>query len=74
MFFQAGALVLDPMCGLGTILLEAAKEWPVSIPAPAAGSLQGNGTCGDGVFSLPVRPKPIAAWKGETKPTFLGSC
>ncbi|KAM9187494.1 U6 snRNA (guanine-N(2))-methyltransferase THUMPD2 isoform 1-T1 [Dugong dugon] len=25
---QAGALVLDPMCGLGTILLEAAKEWP----------------------------------------------
>ncbi|NWW38343.1 THUM2 protein, partial [Panurus biarmicus] len=24
----AGALVLDPMCGLGTILLEAAKEWP----------------------------------------------
>lgn len=27
---QAGAVVLDPMCGLGTILLEAAKEWPVS--------------------------------------------
>ncbi|NXP00349.1 THUM2 protein, partial [Certhia brachydactyla] len=25
---RAGALVLDPMCGLGTILLEAAKEWP----------------------------------------------
>ncbi|XP_004616144.2 THUMP domain-containing protein 2 isoform X2 [Sorex araneus] len=25
---QAGAFVLDPMCGLGTILLEAAKEWP----------------------------------------------
>ncbi|XP_017589299.1 PREDICTED: THUMP domain-containing protein 2 isoform X2 [Corvus brachyrhynchos] len=25
---SAGALVLDPMCGLGTILLEAAKEWP----------------------------------------------
>ncbi|NXI01598.1 THUM2 protein, partial [Pachycephala philippinensis] len=25
---NAGALVLDPMCGLGTILLEAAKEWP----------------------------------------------
>ncbi|XP_045684798.1 THUMP domain-containing protein 2 isoform X2 [Phyllostomus hastatus] len=25
---EAGALVLDPMCGLGTILLEAAKEWP----------------------------------------------
>ncbi|XP_067841170.1 THUMP domain-containing protein 2 isoform X2 [Heptranchias perlo] len=24
----AGSLVLDPMCGLGTILLEAAKEWP----------------------------------------------
>ncbi|XP_010148153.1 PREDICTED: THUMP domain-containing protein 2, partial [Eurypyga helias] len=24
----AGAFVLDPMCGLGTILLEAAKEWP----------------------------------------------
>lgn len=23
--------MLDPMCGLGTILLEAAKEWPVSI-------------------------------------------
>ncbi|XP_012643986.1 U6 snRNA (guanine-N(2))-methyltransferase THUMPD2 isoform X1 [Microcebus murinus] len=23
-----GAFVLDPMCGLGTILLEAAKEWP----------------------------------------------
>ncbi|XP_051831121.1 THUMP domain-containing protein 2 [Antechinus flavipes] len=23
-----GAVVLDPMCGLGTILLEAAKEWP----------------------------------------------
>ncbi|XP_053878712.1 THUMP domain-containing protein 2 isoform X2 [Malaclemys terrapin pileata] len=27
---SAGAFVLDPMCGLGTILLEAAKEWPVS--------------------------------------------
>ncbi|XP_030921064.1 THUMP domain-containing protein 2 [Geospiza fortis] len=26
----AGALVLDPMCGLGTILLEAAKEWPAA--------------------------------------------
>ncbi|XP_028922759.1 THUMP domain-containing protein 2 [Ornithorhynchus anatinus] len=25
---NAGSLVLDPMCGLGTILLEAAKEWP----------------------------------------------
>ncbi|XP_075811388.1 U6 snRNA (guanine-N(2))-methyltransferase THUMPD2 isoform X1 [Microtus pennsylvanicus] len=25
---KAGALVLDPMCGLGTILVEAAKEWP----------------------------------------------
>ncbi|XP_039947326.1 THUMP domain-containing protein 2 isoform X3 [Hirundo rustica] len=25
---EAGALVLDPMCGLGMILLEAAKEWP----------------------------------------------
>ncbi|XP_036992105.2 THUMP domain-containing protein 2 isoform X2 [Artibeus jamaicensis] len=25
---KAGALVLDPMCGLGTILLEAATEWP----------------------------------------------
>ncbi|XP_039947324.1 THUMP domain-containing protein 2 isoform X1 [Hirundo rustica] len=25
---SAGALVLDPMCGLGMILLEAAKEWP----------------------------------------------
>ncbi|EMP36583.1 THUMP domain-containing protein 2, partial [Chelonia mydas] len=25
---NAGAFVLDPMCGLGTILLEAAKEWP----------------------------------------------
>ncbi|NXW47704.1 THUM2 protein, partial [Nyctiprogne leucopyga] len=25
---SAGAFVLDPMCGLGTILLEAAKEWP----------------------------------------------
>ncbi|KAM4867051.1 U6 snRNA (guanine-N(2))-methyltransferase THUMPD2 [Thomomys bottae] len=25
---KAGTLVLDPMCGLGTILLEAAKEWP----------------------------------------------
>uniref|UniRef100_A0A4X1SS65 THUMP domain containing 2 n=1 Tax=Sus scrofa TaxID=9823 RepID=A0A4X1SS65_PIG len=25
---EAGAFVLDPMCGLGTILLEAAKEWP----------------------------------------------
>ncbi|NXO44811.1 THUM2 protein, partial [Locustella ochotensis] len=25
---SAGSLVLDPMCGLGTILLEAAKEWP----------------------------------------------
>ncbi|XP_051630719.1 THUMP domain-containing protein 2 isoform X1 [Manacus candei] len=25
---RAGAFVLDPMCGLGTILLEAAKEWP----------------------------------------------
>uniref|UniRef100_A0A452GJ06 THUMP domain-containing protein n=1 Tax=Gopherus agassizii TaxID=38772 RepID=A0A452GJ06_9SAUR len=27
---SAGAFVLDPMCGLGTILLEAAKEWTVS--------------------------------------------
>ncbi|XP_024609379.1 THUMP domain-containing protein 2 isoform X1 [Neophocaena asiaeorientalis asiaeorientalis] len=25
---KAGGVVLDPMCGLGTILLEAAKEWP----------------------------------------------
>ncbi|KAG8123119.1 hypothetical protein E2320_018547 [Naja naja] len=25
---KAGAFVLDPMCGLGTILLEAAIEWP----------------------------------------------
>ncbi|XP_062934183.1 THUMP domain-containing protein 2 isoform X2 [Cynocephalus volans] len=25
---EDGAFVLDPMCGLGTILLEAAKEWP----------------------------------------------
>ncbi|XP_067883550.1 THUMP domain-containing protein 2 isoform X2 [Heterodontus francisci] len=25
---KAGSFVLDPMCGLGTILLEAAKEWP----------------------------------------------
>ncbi|XP_037663243.1 THUMP domain-containing protein 2 isoform X2 [Choloepus didactylus] len=25
---KAGAFVLDPMCGFGTILLEAAKEWP----------------------------------------------
>ncbi|NP_001086861.1 THUMP domain containing 2 L homeolog [Xenopus laevis] len=25
---HVGALVLDPMCGVGTILLEAAKEWP----------------------------------------------
>ncbi|NWU61015.1 THUM2 protein, partial [Pterocles burchelli] len=25
---SAGAFVLDPMCGLGTILLEAAREWP----------------------------------------------
>ncbi|XP_036608214.1 THUMP domain-containing protein 2 isoform X2 [Trichosurus vulpecula] len=25
---NVGAVVLDPMCGLGTILLEAAKEWP----------------------------------------------
>uniref|UniRef100_A0A8C6RAF1 U6 snRNA (guanine-N(2))-methyltransferase THUMPD2 n=1 Tax=Nannospalax galili TaxID=1026970 RepID=A0A8C6RAF1_NANGA len=25
---KAGAFVLDPMCGLGTILVEAAKEWP----------------------------------------------
>ncbi|XP_012918441.1 THUMP domain-containing protein 2 isoform X1 [Mustela nigripes] len=25
---KAGAFVFDPMCGLGTILLEAAKEWP----------------------------------------------
>ncbi|NXY24755.1 THUM2 protein, partial [Atrichornis clamosus] len=25
---SAGARVLDPMCGLGTILLEAAREWP----------------------------------------------
>ncbi|XP_058524012.1 THUMP domain-containing protein 2 isoform X2 [Ochotona princeps] len=26
---KAGVFVLDPMCGLGTILLEAAKEWPI---------------------------------------------
>ncbi|XP_013373080.1 PREDICTED: THUMP domain-containing protein 2 isoform X3 [Chinchilla lanigera] len=25
---KVGTFVLDPMCGLGTILLEAAKEWP----------------------------------------------
>ncbi|XP_053317307.1 THUMP domain-containing protein 2 [Spea bombifrons] len=25
---NAGAVVLDPMCGVGTILLEGAKEWP----------------------------------------------
>ncbi|XP_021495670.1 THUMP domain-containing protein 2 isoform X3 [Meriones unguiculatus] len=25
---KPGALVLDPMCGLGTILVEAAEEWP----------------------------------------------
>ncbi|NXI99510.1 THUM2 protein, partial [Psophia crepitans] len=25
---STGVFVLDPMCGLGTILLEAAKEWP----------------------------------------------
>ncbi|XP_051019394.1 THUMP domain-containing protein 2 [Acomys russatus] len=25
---KAGALVLDPMCGLATILVEAAEEWP----------------------------------------------
>ncbi|XP_006882446.1 PREDICTED: THUMP domain-containing protein 2-like [Elephantulus edwardii] len=25
---KAGTFVLDPMCGLGTILLEAANEWP----------------------------------------------
>ncbi|XP_019503388.1 PREDICTED: THUMP domain-containing protein 2 isoform X2 [Hipposideros armiger] len=25
---KAGMFVLDPMCGFGTILLEAAKEWP----------------------------------------------
>ncbi|MEE6474994.1 hypothetical protein FKM82_010571 [Ascaphus truei] len=25
---QAGSLVLDPMCGVGTLLFEAAKEWP----------------------------------------------
>ncbi|NXT80678.1 THUM2 protein, partial [Zapornia atra] len=28
---SVSACVLDPMCGLGTILLEAAKEWPVSV-------------------------------------------
>ncbi|XP_075269497.1 U6 snRNA (guanine-N(2))-methyltransferase THUMPD2 isoform X2 [Opisthocomus hoazin] len=28
---SAGAFVLDPMCGLGTILLEAAKEWPSDV-------------------------------------------
>ncbi|XP_030051768.1 U6 snRNA (guanine-N(2))-methyltransferase THUMPD2 [Microcaecilia unicolor] len=25
---NSGAFVLDPMCGFGTILMEAAKEWP----------------------------------------------
>jgi len=30
LFVQVGAFVLDPVCGLGTVLLEAAKEWPVS--------------------------------------------
>eukprot|EP00061_Rhincodon_typus_P011544 g36633.t1 len=29
-WIEAGSLVLDPMCGLGTILLEAAKEWPTA--------------------------------------------
>ena len=32
--FQPGDLVLDPMCGVGTILIEAAKSWPVGIPLP----------------------------------------
>nr|XP_014348306.1 PREDICTED: THUMP domain-containing protein 2 [Latimeria chalumnae] len=27
-YLKVGAVVLDPMCGLGTILIEAAKEWP----------------------------------------------
>lgn len=27
--FQPGACVLDPMCGVGTILIEAAQEHPV---------------------------------------------
>lgn len=31
--------MLDPMCGLGTILLEAATEWPVSIAVVTGRSL-----------------------------------
>lgn len=33
--------MLDPMCGLGTILLEAATEWPVSIAVITGRSLPG---------------------------------
>jgi len=40
LFLQVGAFVLDPKCGLGTVLLEAAKEWPVSIAVAQAGPLQ----------------------------------
>ncbi len=27
---QPGDVVCDPMCGLGTILIEAAKSWPLA--------------------------------------------
>lgn len=72
LFLQAGAFVLDPMCGLGTILLEAAKEWPVSIASAMGRTF---------VRLLVVASRKICTsytevhyWKAGTKMIFLGSC
>ncbi|XP_030050520.1 THUMP domain-containing protein 2-like [Microcaecilia unicolor] len=37
---NSGAFVLDPMCGFGTILMEAAKEWPVNTFASKVAATQ----------------------------------
>lgn len=61
------------MCGLGTILLEAAKEWPVSIPVTAGWTFAGKLVVVIQGF-LSVSQAKVHCWKGETKPVFLGSC
>ncbi|NXC68669.1 THUM2 protein, partial [Anhinga anhinga] len=60
---SAGAFVLDPMCGLGTILLEAAKEWPVSSKM-ACSCIKEN---------LSHSYTKVHYWKAGTKLIFLGN-
>lgn len=61
------------MCGLGTILLEAAKEWPVSIPAAVGWAFEGGLAVVVPNFLCNNYGK-VHCWKGETKRMFLGSC